>query len=266
MATNTAVYAAVDMSKKKKRSLPETQEEESPMYDTAGVDMNLDAKPTNEGQYSEYSMVTLDNMYSMAKKTQPQQESEQSNTDAIITNASANKQTNGVDCRKVACVFVVTIIVALALVTLACIAGLFTSVTELKSQSSDIQQLDHQQTKMMQLLQQQIQQNISEIVQAMQLQQIQQQALLLQVQQNITAIANEHNTLINNISSSFTQQLDDTSSSFTRELDDISSALQNHTLEYSQIKGLFQQLPIPSCAILIKFLSIHTPSGYYWVN
>ena len=164
MASNAAVYAVVDMSKKKKNREKETAENPmelaSPVYALAGRDEDLIAAPE---EYSEYSMITLDNLYSTEKKNESLREIAPASTNSgnMASKIAAKKDTiqkvNGTGRYKsYACTII--FIVAVALGTLSIII-LSVEIAKLKASSS--QQASNSPNIRLQL--EQIRSNISNI-------------------------------------------------------------------------------------------------------
>ena len=154
------------MSKKKKNREKETSENPmelaSPVYALAGRDEDLIAAPE---EYSEYSMITLDNLYSTEKKNESLREIAPASTNSgnMASKTAAKKDTiqkvNGTGrCKSYACTII--FIVAVALATLSIII-LSVEIAKLKDamQGSSSQQTSDRPDISLQL--EQIRSNIS---------------------------------------------------------------------------------------------------------
>ena len=152
-ASNTAVYAVVDKSKKgKKHSLPQNEIAESilpnsfdsPVYDMA--DHSADTPPVpqrDEAFNSEYSMITLDNMYSTVNDNTRPRAAEQASGGATqgrspaITTKKRRLEGEGTGCKLITCFFITIAVVAT--ITLICLAILFVEVLKLKAKTTSTQ-------------------------------------------------------------------------------------------------------------------------------
>ena len=141
MSSDTAVYAVVDKSKKKKHTHPDLETADkshasdvsSPVRKVTARDMST--KPASEKKKdiaSEYSVITMDNMHYTTKEDEQVQETLQGNSD---TNKTAER---GPEIKKAAmnntfaCIFIS--IAALATLTLVCIVVLSVEILKLKNQ------------------------------------------------------------------------------------------------------------------------------------
>jgi hypothetical protein len=133
--STTAVYAVVNKSKKRRRaSLTENKVAQTPVYDMAETPA---VRPPSHGRNeldSEYSMVTLDNMYSQVRKTEQGKEAEVTSIQgqSKTSNTNTDKQRSG--CKIFACIFITIGIVAV--ITLICLAILFAEVSKLRTQNT----------------------------------------------------------------------------------------------------------------------------------
>ena len=90
----------------------------------------------------DYSMVTLDDMYSTVKKTVRQETTDQKSSKSAPTKIKKKRQKVAISnyvTLSFACIFVTIAITAV--VTLICLAILFAEVSKLKAQSSPTQQM-----------------------------------------------------------------------------------------------------------------------------
>ena len=146
-----AVYAVVDKSKKgKKQSLAKNEIAEansfdSPVYDK--TDHSADTPPVpqrDEAFNSEYSMITLDNMYSTVNETTRPRGADQGSgsTTSVMTTkpkmVSKRLEDENKGCKLFICVFITIAVVAT--ITLICLAILFAEVLKLKAQTPSTQQ------------------------------------------------------------------------------------------------------------------------------
>jgi hypothetical protein len=140
--STTAVYAVVDKSKKRRRNSIAENEVALPSFDSPVYDMaeTPAVPPPSHEVDSEYSMVTLDNMYTQVNKTEQGKDPA-----AIIQRPSqtsvmnADKQREGGPGYKIlVCIFITIAIVAV--ITLICLAILFAEVSKLRTQNTSTAQ------------------------------------------------------------------------------------------------------------------------------
>ena len=268
-----AVYAVVDKSKKgKKQSLAKNEIAEansfdSPVYDK--TDHSADTPPVpkrDEAFNSEYSMITLDNMYSTVNEnTRPRGADQGSGSTALVMTTKPKKvpkkrlEDENKGCKLFICVFITIAVVAT--ITLICLAILFAEVLKLKAQTTSTQQsFADQQTAnetedfgiiMFQLQQlnktlgNDIQQLNSSIEMVQQDQETSTQGLIKTLSNHIQQLNNSIEMVM----------LDQESSNNTiREL------LAQFRQDIISIEDANQHILALSCAALIA------PSGYYWVR
>jgi hypothetical protein len=185
--STTAVYAVVDKSKKRKKdSTAEKEKAESyplsfelavstpPSYDTAPVydmaETTANAPPLSQESGaidSNYSMISLENMYSSVNKPKQKREAEvtiQRPSRSTATKADKKKR-QGTECKAFACIFITITIVAV--ITLICLVALFAEVSRLRMQNTSAQQSAPDQLVMINHVMQQLQQinnNLSELI------------------------------------------------------------------------------------------------------
>ena len=273
MASNAAVYAVVDMSKKKKnREKENSMELASPVYALAGRDEDLIAAPEkNEEKYSEYSMITSDNLYSMEKKNESMQEIAPANTNSgnMASKIAAKKDTiqkvNGTGrCKSYACTII--FIVAVALATLSIII-LSVEIAKLKDAMQDLSSQQALDSPDIRLQLQQIRSNISKNKAAT-------NDVLENTNSSIVSIESLLHTSIGSLNSTlhsqtrqllaanttleyYFEQLDEVNATLGAKLDQLNDSAR---LIYQQVanSGIF----ILSCNATSQQLS----SGYYWVR
>ena len=143
----------------------------STTYNVAMTDVDNKAVPEeNEGLYTECSMATLDNTYAALNKTDLQQETEQvymnvGNTARKTASKTPKKQRFDVtSCKTLACIF--TSVAVMAAIMIICIASFSVEIAKLKSQTASVQQ-SHFDQQMSFLLQQQLQQNGTDAIEAL---------------------------------------------------------------------------------------------------
>ena len=276
-----AVYAVVDKSKKgKKQSLAKNEIAEansfdSPVYDK--TDHSADTPPVpkkDEAFNSEYSMITLDNMYSTVNEnTQPREADQGSGSTTSVMTTKPKKvskkkrlEDENKGCKLFICVVFITIAVV-ATITLLCLAILFAEVLKLKAQTTSTQQsFADQQTanetedfgsivfQLQQLnktLGNDIQQLNSSIEMVQQDQETSTQELIETLSNHIQQLNNSIGTVMLDQESS-NNTIRELLAQFRQDIISIEDANQHNILA-------------PSCAALIA-LSPSSPSGYYWVR
>ena len=278
-ASNTAVYAVVDKSKKgKKHSLPQNEIAEStlpnsfdsPVYDMA--DHSADTPPVpqrDEAFNSEYSTITLDNMYSTVNEnTRPREVDQGSGSTTLVIATKAKKvpkkkrlEGENKGCKLFICVFITIAVVAT--ITLICLAILFAEVLKLKAQTTSTQQpfTDQQAAN--------VTNNFSSIMFQLQIlgndiQQINSSIEMVREDQE-TSTLEQIQTLGQQLNASIEMvKLDQekSNSSLWALLTQFSQEINSIELTYHHQIGQSQALPATSCASLIPLV----PSGYYWVR
>ena len=148
-----AVYAVVDKSKKgKKQSLAKNEFAEansfdSPVYDK--TDHSADTLPVpkkDKAFNSEYSMITLDNMYSTVNENTRPREVDQgsgSTTSVMTTKDKKVPKKKRLEDENKGCKLFICVFITIAVVTtiiLICLAILFAEVLKLKAQTTSTQQ------------------------------------------------------------------------------------------------------------------------------
>ena len=272
-----AVYAVVDKSKKgKKHSLAKNEIAEansfdSPVYDK--TDHSADTPPVpqrDEAFNSEYSMITLDNMYSTVNENTRPRGAEQGSgsTTSVITTKDKKVpkkkrlEDENKGCKLFICVFITIAVVTT--ITLICLVILFAEVLKLKAQTTSTQQpFTYRQTAnetedfsgiMFQLQQlnktlgNDIQQLNSSIEMVQQDQETSTQELIEMLDDHIQQLNNSIGVLT----------LDQESSNNT-----IWELLAQFRQDIISIEDANQDILAPSCAALI---ALSPPSGYYWVR
>ena len=247
----------------------------SPTYDVAMTDVNNTPVPEkNEGLYAECSMTTLDNTYAALNKTELQQETEQVYMNAAIaarktaSKAPKKQKFDVTSCKALACIF--TPIAVMAAIMIICIASFSVEIAKLKSQTASVQQSPFDQQKSF-LLQQQLQQNITDAIEAVRAESNQ------HLNTSIDALLSSLNKLMNQLDMSIHQFQQQAFDNHTLQLIEVNSAIvtiyQQLSQNISALKltadqllnlhlGLHAELPASSCAALLPT----TPSGYYWVS
>jgi hypothetical protein len=147
--STTAVYAIIDRSKKRrKNSTSENAESslpsfDSPVYDAAEI-TPVAATPlpgkSEDAINSEYSTITLDNMYSTVSKTKQNRESETTPRQTTVTEGDKKKRrrARGSGSKIFACIFII-----IAIITLICLAILFDEVSKLRNQQHNLLQVSN---------------------------------------------------------------------------------------------------------------------------
>ena len=263
-ASNTAVYAVVDKSeKRKKHSLPQNEIAESTLpnsFDSPVYDMtehSVDTPPVHrrdEAFNSEYSMITLDNMYSTVSENTPQRGAEQASGSTtqgqnpeITTKVPQKKRLEGegTGCKLFTCVFITIAVVAT--ITLICLAILFAEVLKLKAQTTSTQQP---------FINQQAENATTDFSSIM----FQLQTLGNDIQQLNSTLGQQLNNSIRMV------MLDQEMSNNTiwELLARVNSIQDTNQRIIDQI-GRSQATPAPSCATLIA-LSPSFSSDYYWIR
>ena len=274
-----AVYAVVDKSKKgKKQSLAKNEIAEansfdSPVYDK--TDHSADTPPVpkkDEAFNSEYSMITLDNMYSTVNEnTRPREADQGSGSTTSVTTTKPKKvskkkrlEDENKGCKLFNCVVFITIAVV-ATITLICLAILFAEVLKLKAQTTSTQQsFADQQTAnetedfgsiMFQL--QQLNKTLGNDIQQLNSSiEMVQQDQETSTQELIETLSNHIQQLNNSIGMVMLDQ--ESSNNTIREL------LAQFRQDIISIENANQHnILAPSCAALI---ALSPPSGYYWVR
>ena len=271
-ASNTAVYAVVDKSKKgKKHSLPQNETAEStlpnsfdsPVYDM--TDHSADTPPVpqrDEAFNSEYSMITLDNMYSTVNENTRPLEADQGSTSVMTTKVKRVPKKRLEDenkgCKLFTCVFITIAVVAT--ITLICLAILFAEVLKLKAQTTSMEQpfADQQAANdsssiMFQL--QQLNKTLGHDIQ--------------QLNSSIEMVQQDQETSTQELIQTLGNQIQQLNYSIGMVM--LDQEMSNNTIwellaQFRQdIISINQHILAPSCAALIA-LSPSSPSGYYWVR
>ena len=193
---------------------------------------DVDVKPVpekNEGLYVECSMETLDNTYAALEKSEFQQETEQvymnaGNTARKTASKTPKKQRFDVtSCRVLAVIF--TSIAVMAAIMIISIASFSTEITKLKDRTASVQQspFDQQMSSVLQQQLQQIQQNVTDAIEAVRAENIQ-----------------HLNTLIDALHSSLNNQLNTSINQLHQQL---SLAIDNHTPQLGEVNSaIYQEL------------------------
>jgi hypothetical protein len=298
--STTAVYAVVDKSKKRRRNSIAENEVALPSFDSPVYDMaeTPAVPPPSHGRGevdSEYSMVTLDNMYSQVNKTKQGREPEttiQGPRQTSTTNAD-KQRAGGSGCKIFACIFITIAIVAV--ITLICLAILFAEVSKLRTQNtstaqSTTSQLMEDDLSSIRLQLQQIQENLTtakDLIDSVnsrenntvyllseKLNRTQQQlnsSTTTQTQLNVSV--EQLNQQLSTVVAGLIPQLNGSLNSQQESLLALNSSIQMDLMQHSDSldelqrlhTGLSQALPASSCAALSD-LPRPSPSGYYWVR
>ena len=253
------IYAVIDKSKKKNRSLCKEESTVggvfmSPLYDAIEADPESRSIPVdNQGPDAEYSVLARDGAYPRALPAGAAATTAHGTNQIAGKHDKAKSTTENVSCKRFICILVTITLVTL--ISLVCLAVLFAEIAKLKSQSVSPQQTSSSQ---------QIQ---NESVFMLQLEQINKSLTSIQVQ--ITTLSREEmennaaqSNNIQQLNTSIDMQLS-TLHNQTQQLSDSSTMLQQqHNELLRNALGQIQSYPAASCAALPP--SSH--SGYYWVS
>jgi hypothetical protein len=302
--STTAVYAVVKKSKKQRRNSIVENEVALPSFDSPVYDMaeTPAVPPPSHGRGevdSEYSMVTLDNMYSQVSKTKQGKEPEATIQGPSQTSATnADKQwSGGSGCKILVCILITIGIVAV--ITLICLAVLFAEVSKLRAQNtstaqSTTSQLMEDDLSSIRLQLQQIQEDFSTMKDFMNgeysrfhnafnmLSEMFNKAEQVNLDkfQQLNSSINTTQTQLDMSVDQLNQQLDtvipqlnSTLNSQQASLLALNSSFEMGLMQYSGPFHELQQLhpgqtralPVSSC-VALNDLPWSSPSGYYWVR
>ena len=278
-----AVYAVVDKSKKgKKLSLPQNEIAEStppncfdcPVYDV--TDHSADTPPVpkkDEAFNSEYSMISLDNMYS--KNTRPREvvQGRESTTSVMTTKSKKvlNKKSlkdENKGCKIFICVFITIAVVATT--TLICLAILFAEVLKLKAQTTSMQQpfinqqaeiVSNDFSSMIQQLNKTLGHDIQQLNGSIEMVQQEQETSTHELIQKL----DNHIQQLNNSIGMVILDQEMSNNTIWELLAQVRQDIEDANQPRLDQIGQSQAIPAPSCASLIA-LTPSSPSDYYWVR
>ena len=202
----------------------------SPTFDIAMADVDKAPVPEkNEGLYAECSMASLDNTYAALKKSELQQETEQvymnaGNTARKTASKTPKKQRFDVtSCKALACIFTsIAVMAAIMIISIACFS---VEIAKLKDRTASVQQspFDQQMPSLLHHQLQQIQQNVTDAI----------EAVRVENEQHL-------NTLIDALHSSLDNQINQLNMSINQLHQQISLAFSNHTLQLVEVNSAIE--------------------------